>query len=246
MTDGPAPADRRFASTRWSVVLAAGRSTTGVSRDALETLCRAYWYPLYAYARRRGADAHAAQDLVQGFFAKLLERGALAAADPHRGRFRTFLLVAFRHHAADEHDRAVAEKRGGGVPPLSLDVDFADGEARFLREPGDARTAEREFERRWALLVLSSALTRTREECDAGRRGELFAALAPFLGGAGDAAPYAEIAARLGTSEGAVKVAVHRLRGRYKEHLRAAIRDTVGPGVSVDDEIRDLLAALAG
>lgn len=245
MTSGPAPADPHFATTRWSVVVAAGRPTTAVSREALEILCRTYWYPLYAYARRRGADRHAAQDLVQGFFAMILERGAVAAADPERGRFRTFLLTSFRNFAVDEHDRAAALKRGGGVPALSLDLDFDGGESRLAMEPSHGLTPEREFERRWALALLARALRRTRDAFEASTgRAELYAALVPFIGGEGDAAPYAEIAARLGTTEGAIKVAVHRLRAAHRENVRAEVRDTVGDGADVDAEIRDLLAAL--
>lgn len=245
MTSGAPAGDRRFATTRWSVVLAAGRPTTAVSREALESLCRTYWLPLYAYARRRGADRHAAEDLVQGFFAVVLERGALAAADRERGRFRTFLLTSFRNYAADEHDRAAAQKRGGGRTPLSLDVDFDDGEARIATEPSHGLTPEREFERRWALALLARALRRTRAAFEATTgRSEMYAALLPFVGGEGDAAPYAEIATRLGTTEGAIKVAVHRLRAAHRENVRAEVRDTVGDGADVDAEIRDLLAAL--
>ena len=222
-----------FATTRWSVVVAAGGPAGTDARAALETLCRTYWYPLYAYARRRGVARHDAEDLVQGFFGLLLERGAVAAADPQRGRFRAFLLTAFQRCAADQYARRTAQKRGGGVKTLSLDFD--DGESRFATEPTHELTPEREFERRFALALLARALDRV-----AAERLE-DADLLPFVGGRGDSRPYADIAAARGTSEGAVKVAVHRLRARYRECLRAEVRETVAEDADVDDEIRHLL-----
>jgi RNA polymerase sigma factor (sigma-70 family) len=232
-----------FETTRWSVVLAAGHGDPAKSRDALETLCRAYWYPLYAFARRRGADRHRAEDLVQGFFAALLEKGWVEDADPSRGRFRAFLATAFARFDAKEHERDAAAKRGGGRVVLGLD--FEGGESQFSREPSDMLTPERAFERRWALTLLSRALARTEAEFADAPRADLFAALLPFIGGRGDARPYAEIAARLGMTDGAVKVAVHRLRARHREHLRAEIRDTVPDDASVDDEIAHLVAAVS-
>jgi RNA polymerase sigma factor (sigma-70 family) len=235
LSDAAGP--RAFATTRWSVVVAAGGATGPGARDALETLCGAYWYPLYAYARRRGSDRHAAEDLTQGFFAMLLERGSVAAADPQRGRFRAFLLTAFQRFAVNEHERASAQKRGGGSSPLSLDFDA--GESRFATEPAHGLTPEREFERRFALALLARVLERVRAE----RPDDVD--LLPFVGGPGEALPYAEIAARRGASEGAVKVAVHRLRGRYRETLRAEIRETVVGDEDVDDEIRRLMQVVA-
>lgn len=232
MTDGDPPR-ASFATTRWSVVLAAGGADTAAARDALATLCATYWYPLYAYARRRGADRHASEDLTQGFFAMLLARGSVAAADPERGRFRAFLLTAFQRFATNERERAAAQKRGGSAPALS--IDFDQGESRFTNEPSHEMTPEREFERRFALALLARVLDRVRAE----RPGD--ADLLPYVGGAGDARPYAEIAAARGASEGAVKVAVHRLRARYRECLRAEIRETVAQDADVDDEIRHLL-----
>ena len=236
MTDPSAP--RGFATTRWSVVLAAGGPAGTGARAALETLCRTYWYPLYVYARRRGQSRHDAEDLVQGFFALLLERGSVASADPQRGRFRTFLLTAFQRCAADEHDRRSAAKRGGGAPLLSLDFD--DGESRFASEPSHELTPEREYERRFAMALLARALDRV-----AAERPEN-ADLLAYVGGTGDARPYADVAAARGTSEGAVKVAVHRLRARYRECLRAEIRETVAEESDVDDEIRHLLGVVRG
>jgi RNA polymerase sigma-70 factor (ECF subfamily) len=225
------------------VAAGAGEDTAG--RAALESLCTAYWYPLYAFERRGGTAASDAQDLVQGFFAELLEKDYLRQADRERGRFRTFLLAAFRHFASKERERARALKRGGGRKALPLD--FEDGESRYLREPADARTPETIYERRWALTLLDETLGRLRTEHDVAGRGDLFEALRGTLGaGAGQEEPYAALGKRLSMSEGAVKVAVHRLRKRYREVLRALIAETVAEPGDVDDEIRHLLEALAG
>jgi RNA polymerase sigma-70 factor (ECF subfamily) len=240
VTDPSGPAS--FATTRWTVVLAAGGSDPGRARAALQSLCTAYWLPLYAFARRRGADRHRAEDLVQGFFAEFLEKGWAADADPARGRFRAFVLTAFKRFCADEHERASAQKRGGGAKVLSLDVDEAESQVRA--EASSSLEPERAYERRWALTLLARALDRTRREFERTDRADWFAALVPYIGGHGDARPYAEIAARLGSTEGAVKVAVHRLRARYREHLRDEIRDTVSDESAVDDEIRHLFAAV--
>jgi RNA polymerase sigma factor (sigma-70 family) len=241
MTD--AKADPTFRTTRWSVVVAAGGAEAVAAREALATLCSTYWYPLYAFARRRGADREKAADLVQGFFAALIEKDWAGDADPERGLFRAFLLTAFKRFCAKERRRDAAERRGGGRVLLSLDFD--DGESRFAAEPASDADPERAFERRWALTLLARAFERTRAEFDGAARADLFAALVPHLGGAGAARPYAEIAASLGMTEGAVKVAVHRLRARHREHVRAEIRDTVADDAAVDDEIRHLMQAVA-
>lgn len=238
MTPGAPPGGSSFATTRWSIVVAAGGPTGADAKAALETLCATYWYPLYAYARRRGQARHAAEDLVQGFFAMLLERGSVAAADPQRGRFRAFLLTAFQRFAVNEHEHANAQKRGGGVKLLTLDFD--DGETRFATEPRHEITPEREFERRFALALLARTLENVRRERPAD------ADLLPFVGGTGDARPYADIAAARGSTEAAVKVAVHRLRARYREILRAEIRETVADDADVDDEIRHLREVVGG
>lgn len=249
MTDEPrGPAN--FATTRWTVVLAAGGSGPA-AEEALAALCSAYWVPLYVFARRRGSDANDAADAVQGFFAALLEKGWAADADPARGRFRSFLLTAFTRYLAKERDKARAAKRGGATRTLSLDL--AEGESGFIADPADERTPERVFERRWAMTLLARAHARTRDEFLRTARPALFEALEPFIGGAGAALPYAEIAARLGSSEGAVKVQVHRLRARYRANLRDEVRDTLGGAsadsaateADIDAELRDLLAALA-
>ena len=237
-----------FLTTRWSVVAAAGRGQPGSTappdvRAALSELCAAYWPPLYAFARRRGSAPDEAADLVQDFFARLLEKGDLAAADPQRGRFRAWLLTAFKHHASNVRDRARAAKRGGGKAPLSLDA--SDAEQRFGPQLADPRTPEAEFERRWALLVLDRALARlAAEQQRAGKTRELDE-LRPFLVAGEEGAPYAQIAERLGRSEGAVKVAVHRLRRRYGELLREEVAGTLADPQAVEEEIAALMAALA-
>ncbi len=246
MTGSEVPAGSpRFATTRWSIVVAAAGDESTEGRAALESLCTAYWFPLYAFVRRQGEGVQSAQDLVQGFFAELLEKDYLAQADRERGRFRTFLITAFRHFASKEREKARALKRGGGKTTLSLD--FTDGESRYLREPADERTPERLFERRWALTLLDEALSRLRAEHRSAGREDLFEALrGTIVPGGGEAEPYAALGARLGMGEGAVKVAAHRLRRRYREVLRAAIAETVADPSEVDDEIRHLLDALAG
>jgi RNA polymerase sigma factor (sigma-70 family) len=229
-----------FRTTRWSLIAAAGDPHAPDSRQALADLCGQYWYPVYAYVRRRGSDRHKAEDLTQGFFARLLETNDLAAADRTRGRFRTFLLTACQHFLANRHDYESARKRGGGVPPLA--IDFGEGEERFTHEPADAHTAEAEFERRWAVALLDQALKELRAEYAESGKAAVFDVLKGTLTGDGPA--YRDLGVRLGLSEGAVKVAVHRLKQRYRDRLRAVIAETVDTPADVDDEIRDLFAAL--
>jgi RNA polymerase sigma-70 factor (ECF subfamily) len=230
-----------FATTRWSLVAAAKDPAAPQAREALADLCRLYWYPVYAYVRRRGHNHHTAQDLTQAFFARLLEKNDLAAADRTRGRFRSYLLTACQHFLDNEHDRETAKKRGGGRTRVPLD--FADADGRYSREPADADTPERLFDRQWALGLLDRALAELRGEYAESGRGKLFDALKDCLTGGADVA-YAELATRLGMTEGAVKVAVHRLRQRYRDRLRGLIADTVATDDEVDAEIRDLFAAL--
>jgi len=230
-----------FATTRWSLIAAAQDPAAPEARQALAELCAAYWYPVYAYVRRRGHDHHAAQDLTQGFFARLLEKNDLAAADQTRGRFRSFLLTACQHFLANEHDRATAQKRGGGQAHVPLD--FTDADGRFAREPADETTPERVFDRQWALGVLDRVLAGLRDEYVESGRAKLFDSLKGSLTGATEVG-YAEMADQLRMTVGAVKVAVHRLRQRYKDRLRAAIAETVATPEEVEDEIRDLFAAL--
>lgn len=229
-----------FRTTRWSLIAAAGDPAAPDSRQALADLCGQYWYPVYAYVRRRGSDRHKAEDLTQAFFARLLETNDLAAADRTRGRFRTFLLSACQHFLANRHDYETAQKRGGGVTPLPFD--FSEGEERFTREPADAHTAEAEFERRWAVALLDQTLKELRAEYAESGKAAVFDVLKGTLTGDGPA--YRDLGVRLGLSEGAVKVAVHRLKQRYRDRLRAVIAETVDTPADVDDEIRDLFAAL--
>lgn len=230
-----------FATTRWSLVAAAQDPAAPESRQALADLCAAYWYPVYAYVRRRGHDHHRAQDLTQAFFARLLEKNDLADADRTRGRFRSFLLTACQHFLANQHDHAKAKKRGGGRSHVALDFGGADD--RYAREPAHDDTPERLFDRRWALDLLDRALAELRTEYEESGRGKLFEALKGTLTGGADAA-YAELARSLDMTEGAVKLAVHRLRQRYRDRLRAAIAETVEKPEDVDEEVRDLFAAL--
>lgn len=239
-----APAARMFVTTHWSVVLTAGRSDTTRARDALAKLCQTYWYPLYAYVRRRGHSPEDAQDLTQEFFARLLEKNWVTNADQTRGRFRSFLLSAMNHFLADEWDKARAQKRGGGVPLVPLQLDTA--ETRYGREPADNTTPEHSFERRWALTLLDGVLNRLRAEYERESKAELFATLHPCLVGERTAQPYAELAAKMDASEGAVKSAVHRLRQRYRQLLREEIANTVAGPEEVDEELRHLFSLLAG
>jgi RNA polymerase sigma factor (sigma-70 family) len=230
-----------FASTHWSLVLAAGRRALPAGDEALASLCRAYWYPLYAYARRRLGDVDRAQDLTQDFFARLLEKNILASAHPERGRFRGFLLTAFKNYLVNEACKARAKKRGGNKPPLPLD--FSAGEARYNLEPSHTWTAERLFERQWSLTLLEQVLMALRAESVADGKETLYEHVKTFLTGESTAA-YLVIAQELGMTAGAVKTAAHRLRRRYRELLRRAVAQTVAEEADVDDEIRRLFESL--
>jgi RNA polymerase sigma-70 factor (ECF subfamily) len=231
-----------FVTTRWTVVLAAGRGGTQESQEALASLCGAYWYPLYAFVRRLGRRPEEAQDLTQAFFARLLEKNYLRAADPGRGRFRSFLLAAFKHFLSKERERTRAQKRGGGRKHLPLD--FEAGERRYSLEPAHELTAERLYEQRWALTVLDQVLARLRGEFSHGGKADLFERLKGYLTGEGAVRPYREAAAELGTTEAAFKMAVHRLRQRFREALLAEIAQTVAGPEEVDEELRHLFAAV--
>ncbi len=242
--DAESPSRPAFVTTHWSLVVSAGDNDTPHARDALEKLCRAYWFPIYAFVRRQGHGPHDAQDLTQEFFARLLEKKYLASADPAKGRFRSFLLASLKHFLANEWDKTQAQKRGGGQ--FLIPIDAATAETSCGIEPADNLTAEKIFERRWALTLLEHVLRRLRAEYVRDDREKLFEQLKPTLTEVSRSVRYAEIATRLGTTEGAVKVAVHRLRQRYREVLRAEIADTVASPGEVEDEIRNLFAALAG
>ncbi len=237
---------RNFPTTLWTVVLHAGREQPEQARDALARLCQDYWYPLYSFVRHRGYTAHDAQDLTQAFFAQLLEKHGLKQVDPEQGRFRTFLLAALKNFLANDWDRSHARKRGGGVTIVSLDDRTA--ESRFRLEPSCELTPERHFERQWAVTLLDQVLAALRAEYHAQGKGDLFEELKAVLtgqAGQGQADGYAAIAARLQRSEGAIKVAVHRLRHRYRELLRERIAETVVDG-DVEDELRHLLGVFSG
>jgi RNA polymerase sigma factor (sigma-70 family) len=234
--------DRGFTTTRWSLVIAAGRDATPTSRAALAELCELYWPPLYAYARRRGHAVEEAQDLTQAFFTRLLEKRAVQVADPQRGRFRSFLLTSFKHFTANEHDRGRAQKRGGGERPLSLD--FEPVEARYAAEPADTLTPEALFERQWALGVLDRVLATLRAECEHAGKAVIFDRVKDIVIGEKHPGGYAALAHALGTSEGAIKVMIHRLRRRYQQLLRAEIAATVSNEPEIDEEIRHLIAVL--
>jgi RNA polymerase sigma factor (sigma-70 family) len=233
---GPA----QFPTTRWTLVVAAGDPHRKEARSALVYLCENYWYPLYAYLRRRGHPADQAQDLTQEFFVRLLEGRYLDRADPEKGRFRSFLLTSLKFFVADEDDRQRARKRGGGtVMPL----EFSSGEERYQREPAHDETPERIFERRWALSMLDRVVERLREEFVQHGSPDHFERLKVFLLGQSDA-PYAAMARQMNTSEGALKVAIHRLRKRYRELFRQEIADTVADPADVESELRFLAAVL--
>ncbi len=242
MEDPPAPGPREFATTHWSLVLAAkaDEASRSRARKALEKLCKAYWYPLYAFVRCRGYSSDEAQDLTQSFFARIIETGGFASADPERGRFRSYLLGAMKHFLANEWHRARAQNRGGGV--TVLDLDALDPEARYSLEPARSTDPDAGFDREWAQETIARAMEQLRAESEARGKGELFCELRGSL--TGDEASRSETAARLAMTDGAVKVAVHRLRQRYRELLRAEIAETVTDPSDVDVEMRHLVAAL--
>jgi RNA polymerase sigma-70 factor (ECF subfamily) len=231
-----------FATTRWSVVLTAGGGDSTHARGALEKLCQTYWYPLYAYVRRRGYSPEDAQDRTQEFFARLLEGKLVGRADRQRGKFRSFLLSAMNHFLTDEWEKARAQKRGGGAIPVPLQLDTA--ETRYGLDPADNTTPEQIYERRWALALLEEVLRRLGKEFEERGKGEIFAALNPCLIGERASQPYAELAAKLGVSERTVKSAVHRLRQRYRQLLREEIAHTVAEPGEVEEEMRHLFIVL--
>lgn len=245
-SDDSSPAAPRdiFVTTRWTVVLQAGRKSSPHSDRALADLCQQYWYPLYAYVRRRCQSREDAEDLTQAFFAKFLEKNYLEGLSAERGKFRAFLLAALKHFLANEWDKASRQKRGGGVQHLSLDWQQAD--ERFHFEPPDHATPDRLFDREWALALLEQVIQRLQAECVAEGRAELFAQARGYLMVGEAAIPYAEAATKLDLDEGAVRVAVHRLRKRYRELLRDEIAQTLTDPAAVAEELKSLRAALAG
>ena len=232
----------RFTTTHWSMVLAAQGDSTPTAAEALSQLCERYWYPLYAYLRRTGYRAEEAQDLTQGFFTHIFEKHAIRHADPHRGRFRSFLLTSLKNFIASEWDRTRAQKRGGRVPHISLEWETAEG--RYQLEPRDDATPQKVFDRRWALTLLECVLGRLTTEFTSAGKGHQFEHLKVYLTGEEPQRSYAETGATLDMSADAVKVAVHRLRRRFRTHLREEIAQTVASVEEVDDEIRHLWAAV--
>jgi RNA polymerase sigma-70 factor (ECF subfamily) len=232
---------RRFATTRWSVVLAAGTADAR-SADALASLCETYWHPVYSFIRRQGYSADDGADLTQAFFARVLEKNDFQAADPARGRFRAFLCTAVRHFLSNERDRVRTLKRGGQQPHVSLDVESAEG--KYQLDPRDDLTPEKLFDRQWALTLLDRVLSRVAEDYQRSRNADLFAHLKGSLTGDGTTLPYADIGQKLGMSEGAVKVAAHRLRRQFRDLLIDEIAQTVAEPADVDAEIAYLLNAV--
>jgi len=241
-TNANQPCAGRFATTHWSVVLAAGRPKSASYQQALETLCQTYWFPLYAYLRRHGCSSHEAQDYTQAFFTALLSKGGLVLADPKRGKFRSFLLASLKNFLSNERARARAKKRGGGRKALSLDFDSA--ESQYALEPRDELSPEKLFERSWALTVLDRTMARMQAEAVKTNKKKLFERLKSYLTADRDSAPYSQAAQELDITEGAVRVAVHRMRKRYRELLRDEIAQTVTSDDQIDEEIRDLFTAL--
>jgi len=233
-----------FATTHWTVVVAAGRRSTAQSERALEELCRTYWFPLYAYVRRRGHSPPDAQDLTQEFFARLLAKHWIESADREKGRFRTFLLTAMSRFLANEWDRAATQKRGGHAAHLPLDTETA--ETRYEADSALTLTADRLYDRQWAMTLLDRALTRLRTEHERASKAKEFAVLSHFLTAERGEIPYAAVAAQLGASEATARQAVHRVRKRFREVFREEITKTVAAPEEAEVEIRHLLAALSG
>jgi len=233
-----------FTTTHWSVVLTAGQSSTSLATEALEKLCRTYWYPLYVYLRRRGYAVEDSQDLTQGFLLQLLERQSFARADPAKGKFRSFLLAGLNYFLADQHDHATAQKRGGGRTILSFDAQTA--EERYRLEPVDDFSPDKAFDRQWALTILRQVLTRLEQEFREKDKGELFQHLQRFLVAGTESEPYADVALALGMTTEAFKKAVQRLRQRYYQLFREEIAQTLADPAGVEDELRHLCAVMAG
>lgn len=231
-----------FETTRWSVVLAAGGADASAARAALGTLCEIYWYPLYAYLRRRGIDPEDARDLTQGFLTSLVERSDFANLSHERGRFRAFLLASLKHYLANDTARRRTQKRGGHATLLPLEFETAEG--RYRVEPAETATPETLYERQWALVAIERVLTQLRQDWESAGRVDEFDALKACLLGQAPPDGYAGVAQRLGSTEGAVKVAVHRLRRRFQDRLKQHIAATVSDPGDVDDEIRYLVRAL--
>jgi RNA polymerase sigma factor (sigma-70 family) len=233
----------QFVTTHWSVVLAAQEMDSPPARAALEKLCQTYWYPLYAFARRKNYDPEDAKDLTQEYFARLLGKNYLESVGPQRGKFRTFLLTSFSHFLANEWDRTQTQKRGGGCIHISLNDD--SGEDRYRAEPITDLSPEKLFDRHWAVALLEQTLKLLESEAVAAGKGSLFQALRNLITERGEAGDYAALAKQFGMSEGSLRVAAHRLRQRYRELLLAEIANTVSNPQEADEELRQLMSAFA-
>jgi RNA polymerase sigma-70 factor (ECF subfamily) len=233
-----------FATTRWSVVVSAQQEDSVTSARALEGLCQTYWYPLYAFVRRQGCAPEEAADLTQGFFARLLEKDWLADVDRQKGRFRNFLMAAIKHYLSNERAKARAQKRGGGCRIVSMDIETA--ETRLRLEPVDTTTPDQLFERQWALTLLEEVLATLKQEYEHQNKAAVFAAIKGSLTGPRDRQPYATLAQQLDSTEGHVRVLVHRLRQRYRQLLREAVAGTVASDSEVDAEMEHLRRILTG
>lgn len=233
--------DAGFVTTRWTAVLAAGRKSSPQADVALEELCRTYWYPLYAYARRRGRSKEDAEDVTQAFFERFLRKNYLEGLSPERGRFRAFLLVSLKHFLADEWDRGARQKRGAHAMHLSLD--WRDADTRYQLDLRDDLSPDRLYDRVWAVALLERVVGRLQDECAADGKAELFAKLKPMLTADRSVISYPQAAAALGMSEEAARVAVHRLRRRYRDLLREEIAQTLAEPAQVEEEMRALFAA---
>jgi len=234
--------DPQFTTTHWSVVLLAGQADSPHATEALEKLCRTYWYPLYVYVRRQGNSPEDAQDLTQNFFSRLLEKNYFAKADPDRGKFRTFLLRSMKNFLVNEWKRAGRVKRGGDLTFLSFDANVA--EDRYAAEPANESNPDTAYEQRWAVTLIEQVLTALRQEFNAADKARLFEELKGFIWGDKSTASYVEIAGHLNLTEGTVKVAVHRLRQRFRELLRAEVAHTVARPEDIDGELRHLIAVV--
>ncbi len=231
-----------FVTTRWSVVLAAGASGSPDTQRALAILCETYWHPLYSFARKRGYSVEDAKDLTQGFFARFLEKNDVQDANQNRGRFRNFLLTSFKHFASNERDRWNAQKRGGQIELLNLDVVLAEG--KFSAEFAQAKTPEQAYEKQWALTLLDETISSLSREYEAAGKSVYFDHLQMYLPGVISTRTYRETAELLATEEASIRVAVHRLRGRYGKLFRQRIADTLENTDDIEEEIRYLLGVL--
>jgi RNA polymerase sigma-70 factor (ECF subfamily) len=237
------PVGQWFATTHWTVVLAAGQSPSPEADAALETLCQVYWYPLYSYVRRQGNSPHDAQDLTQGFFAHFLDKNYFRLADPQKGKFRSFLLVALKRFLVNEFEQSNATKRGGGR--VHIELDEAAAEELYRLDVCAESDLDKLFDRSWAFTVLEQAQSRLKQEYAREGKAERFAHLAQFLPGAQAEATYSQVAERLGVAEGTIKSDMHRLRQRFGQLLRAEIVHTVSDPKEIDEEIRHLINAIS-